>query len=294
MKYEDKVIIKSNFTLATADYDYLSLLYAPLMGPKALTIYMCLTSMLSRSDRVSIQYTVSQFCDLYNYTPNELNNSIKKLEGIGLIKRYIDIDSYVFILQPPLSADKFLTDGVLGVYLYGTIGEQAYQNIKRHFKLPKLVEQTYVEQTLAFDDVYTDKVGVEQKEKLADLFGKKTANDVVINNFEFDYITFERQIIEDFIPKKRKEFKKCILNTAYVYAFDEYEMASVVKDSIDQLGTYNMANIRKKASVKYMFIHNAAPKLRNKYGISDYKVLENISTVNLPSSLVYKESNCFK
>lgn len=291
MKYEERVQIKSNFTLSTADCDVLILLYAPLMGSKAYSIYMCMTSLLSRSDRVSEEYSISHFCDLYNYTPSELNNALKKLEGIGLIKRYLHVDKYIFILNPPLTAQAFLTDGVLGVYLYGTVGEETFRRIKQQFTLPKLVEKEYIDATLPFDSIYTDKVLIEQKEKLAELFGKRNAVDVIIENLEFDYTKFEKLILEEFLPKRRKEFKKCILNTAYVYAFDEFEMASIVKDSVDALGFYNMANIRKKASIKYSFIHNSAPKLRNKYaGFEDYQVLETITSVNLLDQVIQDDS----
>ncbi|UKI49567.1 MAG: hypothetical protein L6U99_13135 [Clostridium sp.] len=39
-------------------------------------------------------------------------------------------------------------------------------------------------------------------------------------------------------------------------------MASVTKEAIDKLGYYNPTLIRKKASIKYLFIHDSAPKLK--------------------------------
>ncbi|UKI49568.1 MAG: hypothetical protein L6U99_13140 [Clostridium sp.] len=124
---------------------------------------------------------------------------------MGFLKRYIELDKYIFILLPPKSAKKlFLTDGVLGVYLYGTVGEACYKNILNHFTLPKLVEDDYIDKTLKFDEVYTDKVANNDKEILAELFGKPNAGDVEINNLEFDYNKFEHLIIEEFVPSNKK------------------------------------------------------------------------------------------
>lgn len=291
MKYEELSLIKSNFNLSPDDYNALTLLYAPLMGPKALSIYLCMSAFLNRGGMSSEEYPISQFCDLYNYTPTEFNNALKKLEGIGLLKRYIELDKYIFILLPPKSAKSFLTDGVLGVYLYGTVGEACYKNILNHFTLPKLVMDDYIDKTLKFDEVYTDKVANNDKEILAELFGKPNPNDVEINNLEFDYNKFEHLIIEEFIPTNKKQFKRAILNTAYVYSFDEYEMASITKEAIDKLGYYNPTLIRKKASIKYLFIHDSAPKLKNKYAaFGDYKALETITSVNLLNEVITDDS----
>src|SRR5690606_23732846 len=57
------------------------------------------------------------------------------LEGIGLLNTYIKNEeqsrSFIYELNPPLSADEFFSDGMLNIYLYQKLGQSHFSRLKR-------------------------------------------------------------------------------------------------------------------------------------------------------------------
>ncbi|MDE5867816.1 MAG: hypothetical protein K2H02_02620, partial [Anaeroplasmataceae bacterium] len=59
-----------------------------------------------------------------------------------------------------------------------------------------------------------------------------------------------------------KQFTEQINNTAFVYAFDELQMAGLFHDSINKSGYFDYRLLKKKANILYTYInHLEAPKL---------------------------------
>ena len=139
--------VYSSFSLSADDVNSLSLLYAPLIGSDAFTIYMGLQSLLERNNLKSETYTHQNFLDMYSYKSTEFYKARIKLEAIGLLITYINNDgNYIYIITPPLTPKNFIKDAQLGLFLYGKIGEELFDKIYNHFKidtinkkLPKLV-----------------------------------------------------------------------------------------------------------------------------------------------------------
>ena len=91
--------VYSSFSLSADDVNSLSLLYAPLIGSDAFTIYMGLQSLLERNNLKSEIYTHQNFLDMYSYKSTEFYKARIKLEAIGLLITYINNDgNYIYII----------------------------------------------------------------------------------------------------------------------------------------------------------------------------------------------------
>ncbi|MDE5715297.1 MAG: hypothetical protein K2I42_04100, partial [Anaeroplasmataceae bacterium] len=108
------------------------------------------------------------------------------------------------------------------------------------------------------------------------LLVKKHVNNIRINNYRFDFEKFSKIINLDFLETGiTKQFTDQINNLAFVYAFDEMQMASLYNESINKSGLFDYRLLKKKANILYSYLHHMdAPKLLTKEE-------ENIESVDL-------------
>ena len=79
-------------SLSIDDLNVLSLLYMPIIGNRAYTLYMTFYSALNRSSNTRV-VKLSDITDLFGITVNVLTQERKKLEAIGLLNTYKPIFS---------------------------------------------------------------------------------------------------------------------------------------------------------------------------------------------------------
>ena len=97
---------------------------------------------------------------------------------------------------------------------------------------------------------------------------------------------FKKSINLDFLELGvTKTFTDQINNLAFVYAFDEMQMAGLYNESINKSGLFDYRLLKKKANVLYSYLHHMnAPKLLTK----DEENIENVRFIedNFPLKLV--------
>ena len=106
-----------------------TLLYQPLIGCKAFSLYLTLWSLIDRSRLKTPIYLHKKLYDILNSTPKEFSDARKKLEAIGLLVVYQNEEMYLYELKAPLSAEEFIKDGNLGAYLFKEIGQYNYDRV---------------------------------------------------------------------------------------------------------------------------------------------------------------------
>lgn len=105
----DRYTVRSNGVLHDFDRKVLTLLYQPLIGYRALSLYMTLWSeleLLSEKETTHHSLMVLMQCNL-----KEIYEERLKLEGIGLLKTYVNREEpklFIYELQPPLTPEQFL------------------------------------------------------------------------------------------------------------------------------------------------------------------------------------------
>lgn len=272
-----KLNIYSSFSLSSDDVSTLSLLYAPLIGGPAILLYFSLESLLERNNLKSETYIHQELFDLFGLTEKEFLKARYQLEGIGLLTSYEAGDEMIYVICAPLSPKNFIKDATLGLYLSSKIGKELADKVYTHFKIEKIDKSKFKNITKSFEDVYTSVLNEDVGfSKFQYLLGRKPVNNIKINHNKFNFEAFQKQINMDFLEMGiTKQFKEQITNLAFVYAFDEMQMAALYNESINKMGMFDYKLLKKKANILYSYLHHMdAPKLI-------MKEEENIESVDL-------------
>lgn len=262
-----KLNICSSFSLSNDDSAAISLLYAPLIGSEATMLYRGAAALLERNNLKSEEYIHQEIFDLFSFTEKTFLKARYKLEAIGLLISYCNEDKYMYVLCPPLSPKNFIKDATLGLYLYSKVGKELFDKIYNHFKIERIDKANFENVTKSFEDVFTSQVNEDISfSKFQYLLGKRPTNNIKINNKKFDFEKFAKAINTDFLETGiTKQFTDQITNLAFVYAFDEMQMAGLYNESLNKAGLFDYRLLKKKANVLYSYLHHmSAPKLLTK------------------------------
>ena len=97
-------------------------LYQPLIGPIAMALYLSLWQEVKDRALVTDRRLQLWLLDLLDIDIDQLFNARVKLEAVGLLRTYTQVDSlgryYAYELYAPVAPDAFFKDDLLGLLLY--------------------------------------------------------------------------------------------------------------------------------------------------------------------------------
>src|SRR5574344_446147 len=167
------------------------MLYQPIIGSIATSLYYTLWSDLDKTELLSNEYTHHHLMTSLRLKLDVIVNARKKLEAVGLLKTYIktgDVNSYVYELFSPISASEFFNHPILNIVLYNNIGKKEYEVLLSYFKVPKLNLSSYEEITTNFDKVFESLPGTSYDNLNKDLRVNKTGQIKLDMAFDFDLL----------------------------------------------------------------------------------------------------------
>ena len=216
-------IIKVNkVSLSGEDIFVLSTMYLPLIGMNSYSIYMMFNNL--NSDEAQVK-TILDIIGLQS--PNSFTQSVAKLEGIGLVKKYYNEEKgYIIQLLAPISGKAFLKNDILKKYLYNQIGDVEVHNLEKRYREKKI--SGYSDMTLSFDEVFKP---VKEKNIPVSISDNEENDNIKIKNQKFDYLVFKLA----FDDEKYKDllndpdFEEQILKISYQYQLNEQEMFEAIK-----------------------------------------------------------------
>lgn len=275
----DQINIYASSSLSSDDIHSLTLLYSPLIGGDATMIFEVLYSLLERNGFSNEVMCFYNLCDLLGVSFDAFENARLKLEAIGLLETFYKDSSYVFLLKQPLTANQFLNDSTLGIYLESKIGDKLFTNLVEHFEIKKFDKKGYENITVSFDDVFETESLNSSVKINGRVLGRKPNTNIQIKNHKFDFDKFASLIDDSHLEYgMSKGFKKLIIDTSYVYAYDEDDMALLYNQSLNKSGVFDSKMLKKKALVLFQYKHNnSSPSLKEKEEILD----KNESLMNL-------------
>ena len=153
----DTFIVVNKTTLNDKDRNILMLLYQPIVGYQAISLYYTFWSYLDKSELISNEWTHHHILRDMLMSNSEFIDAKVKLEAIGLIKTYLkkgNINSYVYELYSPINASEFINNPILNTALFNAIGKLEYERIISYFKIPKINLKEYDDITSKFSDVF--------------------------------------------------------------------------------------------------------------------------------------------
>lgn len=121
----DTYIVINKTLLNERDRNLLIMLYQPLIGSMAISLYLTLWSYLDKSELMSNEWTHHHLMSNLKIRLEEIIIAREKLEGIGLIKTYYKenkgIKNYIYELYSPMSAHEFFNKSYFIQHFYITI-----------------------------------------------------------------------------------------------------------------------------------------------------------------------------
>jgi replication initiation and membrane attachment protein len=243
----------------------ITLLYQPLIGAQALSLYMTMCAevedgKLSSGGAPHYHLMNTLGCNLQQIYEDRL-----KLEGIGLLKTYVkttdESREFLYEIQPPLAPDQFFSDGLLNVFLYRKIGRPHFLRLKRTFCDKDVKSADFRDVTHDFPDVfstgYTDSQEAEtdstpqQDSRFA---GKGESTGPVLTD-PFDFSVLELTLKDALIPKAALTpfIKETIKKLSFLYGIQPLEMKNLVLSAINEYDEIDVEELRKSARDAYQF-----------------------------------------
>jgi len=257
----DSYVVINKSLLNDNDRQVLTMLYQPIIGSVALSLYFTLWSDLNKTEIMSNEYTHHHLMNVMNMRLDDIVLARKKIEAVGLLKTLFklgEVNNYVYEIYSPLSASSFFSNPILASSLLSSVGKKEYQELVNYYKVPKINTSEFEDITVHFSDIYR----MSTKEDITETnIKRKDKLEVVIDDVvDFDFILSS-------MPKgvNEKVFngttRKLINRLAYLYNFDDSTMISLIKDSINEKGMISEAELKKNCKNYYSFESNNNPTL---------------------------------
>ncbi|EAC8325849.1 TPA: helicase DnaB [Listeria monocytogenes] len=269
----DSYQVKASGILTGADRKIITMLYQPLMGAECLALYQTLFTEVEENRLWSEAHSHVQLLNMLDISLKALFEARLKLEGLGLLKSYVKTENdqrfYIYEILPPLSPEKFFSDGLLNIYLYSKIGNAQFQRLRRFFADEVFDTATYSEITRSFQDVFepfkggSSAVTTETSQKLLD---KVTPKEIEFDDASFDFNLFLSLLSPGMIAREKitKEVRQTILKLHGIYQVSEKDMPSYLYRALDANGEIDIVYLRKIVREGYTIEHGAPPKLQMK------------------------------
>lgn len=261
----DTYVVVNKSLLNENDKLILTMLYMPILGNEACTLYLTLFNELKASNFVSEELTHYHLMTVMNLSLSSIKEARIKLEGIGLLKTYYkkgSINSYVYELYSPISAHDFFNHPIFNIVLYNYVGKEEYNRLVSYFKMPKVNLKDYEDITTPFDMTFKSRSYKDFNFENDDIIKK----DSLKLNYELDY---DFDLISSSIPKSlindrafNKSTKELIVNLAFLYEIDPITMSELIKTCLNEKGLIDKEELRKNTRKYYTFNHdNKLPSL---------------------------------
>ena len=279
----DTFIVVNKTSLSDKDRNILVLLYQPIIGSQAISLYYTLWSYLDKSELLSNEWTHHHLLKDMMISNAELTEAKEKLEAIGLIKTYVkkgNINNYVYELYSPITASEFINNPVLNMSLFNAVGKLEYDRIIGYFRLPKINLKEYEDVTKKFSDVFDFRVEPLNDNLIYDLKSKNTRKLEIISKIDIN--TILSLISDDILNKKSitKDIKELILKLSFIYNYDNDDMIELIRNSISEHHTIDKKLLTENANKYYRYDNlGKLPSLIYKQQ-PEYLRKENLDTSN--------------
>lgn len=279
----DTFIVVNRTTLSEKDRNILMLLYQPIIGSQAISLYYTLWSYLDKSELLSNEWTHHHLLRDMMISNKELIESKEKIEAIGLIKTYVkkgNINNFVYELYSPFTASEFINNPMLNMALFNAVGKLEYERIIGYFRLPKINLKEYEDVSKKFSDVFDFSVEPINDNLIYDLKSRNTKKLEILAKIDIN--TILSLISDDILNKKSitKETKELIYKVSYIYNYDNDDMIELIRNSISDHHTIDKKVLLTNANKYYRYDNlGKLPSLIYK-NQPEYLRKENLDTSN--------------
>lgn len=254
----DTYIVINKGIINESDRKLVTMLYQPIIGHTAVSMYFTLIDDLIRTEVISEELTHHHLMSTMQLKLNDIIIAREKLEALGLLKSYVKkdhINTYVYVLYSPLSANEFFNHPILNVVLYNNLGKKEYNKLVNCYKVPKISLKDYQDITKKFNEVFTSTSGnvFIENDNIID----RNKEQIKIES-KIDFNLLISSIPKSMVNDKcfNEETKELISSLSYIYNIDELNMQSLVRNTLNERGMIDKTELRKNCRNFYQFEEN--------------------------------------
>lgn len=261
---EYKYHVENNISLNDKLLDSLVLLYQPLIGAQALSLYISL-------NKLNIHTNYSNLSKLSGLSSECIERALIMLERYRLVKTYKknDENEYIHQLNIPLLPNDFLGHYVYGLELRKQLGNFQYNHLVEQFRNIYIDKSDYLD----ISEVKIFNLNQFDEQDLADLLKNKDNNVIMSSKFNFEL--FFSDVSELKFPSilRTQENLNLIAELALFYGISETRMAILVYRSIDYANTEFLTNkLIQRARLEKVEVDESI----NKYDLPNIAFLQQI------------------
>ena len=250
----DTYIVVNKTVLHEEDRRVLTMLYQPIIGYMAVSLYFTLVDDLENNS-TSSDLTHHHLMSIMQLRLEDILIAREKLEAVGLLKTYLkkgSVNNYVYLIYSPISANEFFNHPILNIVLYNNIGKKEYDKRQELFKVPKIRLTEYLDISHKFNEVF--KSSNLKPFEVIENIEKKTEAEIPLDD-AVDFNLLISSIPEGFVNAKcfNSETKKLINSLSLVYNIDTEKMSSLVRTSLTEKGMVDKTALRKNCRNYYQF-----------------------------------------
>ena len=248
--------------ITSEEIQILTLLYQPIIGPQAVSLFMTLNTLAIRNRETTLTHHI--LLQLLNINVEEFEQLRHKLEAVGLVQVYLTEEEQhlTYTLKRPMQAKAFFRDGIINVFLNLKVGNTDYQALKQFF-----VEETPVPKgqnvSKPFNEMFDTTVLLRntqslQASPLPNSDKKQTGVELETSfNQELLFTLIKQFGLDDQILSDK--LLDQINKIAFLYKLDEHELARLIFDALDSDGFVNLDVFRKQAKQYFQFLNKGKP-----------------------------------
>ena len=234
IKKESGIILEMSKELNEGAYATLTTCYLPLMGEKAYIFYMTLLSIKKQNFTLNNHLLIHK---ITNLSYEAMDAARKKCEEFLLLKTYYkeENDTYLYVIESPLKATRFLSHEVFGRLFINKMGQEASTFYKQQLNHKRMPKTGYKEISSTLADTLRNNWNPEEEKQFQDV--KDSMNEIRYEhmNIIFDESLFLEGLSEMVLPKKERTSVnlRLIAETATIYGINEKMMKRLVARGMD-------------------------------------------------------------
>lgn len=254
----DTYTVVNKTVINDTDKKVITMLYQPIIGFAAVSLYFTLLDDLDKSEVMSEDQTHHHLMATMQLKLDDIVIAREKLEAVGLVKTYLkkgSINNYVYLIYSPISANEFFNHPILNIVLYNNLGKKEYEKLLNYYKIPRISLKDYEEVTSSFDEVFTSVTGnvLEANEDIT----KRDSNNLQINK-GVDFNLLMSSFPDNLSTEKvfNKDMKELINALSFAYNLSTLDMQNLLRNSFNEKGQIDKTILRKNCRDYYQFDNN--------------------------------------
>ena len=214
----------------------LNLLYLPLIGNDAVSLYSFLGSKILSDKNLSKNYLHYDILDNLGLSNNKFLVARKKLEALGLLQSfYIDnagVGQFVYKIKEALTFTEFFSTPILSKLLENTLGTNNYSELYNYYSADKVSFKSFEDITVKFSDVFH----LENLNEFSfDYLDKKVLSGPNFDEYFFDFDKLNFYLANSYLTEaiSDSDIKNKILGLAHIYKMTPEDMANAIEKSVE-------------------------------------------------------------